>query len=196
MVPTQTPPSVMAGLAPLSRRSLLRFTAIAGLALTTGCAQLLGRREAPSAVRYAHLSDDEVRLMTKLVRAILTTEAYGLPDPIDDVPTLKNIDVMVGNMASNQRTLLRLGFFIFDHRPIAGLKFKRFSSLSDEEATRYFIAMQEGPFFERGLATSMKALITLNYWRDPQTWAALDYWGPVTERWGITRLGNQPLPEA
>lgn len=188
------PPAALGGLEPLSRRSLLRLTAVSGLALTTGCARMFGRREAPEALRFQHLNEDEVAVITKMTRAILPTERHGLPDCINEVPTVENVDEMVGNMDPTQRSLLGLGLWVFEYRPMASFKFKRFSRMSDEKAHRYVVAMQEGAFFERGLTATMKTLITLNYWRDPRTWDALDYWGPVTERWGVRRLGNAPLP--
>ena len=190
------PPALLGGFEPLSRRSLLRLTAVSGLALTTGCARLFGRREAPEALTYVNMTEDEVRVVTKFTRAVLPTARHGLPDCIDEIPTIKNIDIMVGKMAPTQRELLALGLWVYEYRPMASFKFSRFSKLNDEKAHAYVVAMQEGAFFERGLTTTLKALVTLNYWRDSRTWQALDYWGPVTERWGVRRLGNAPLPMA
>jgi hypothetical protein len=187
-------PSMLGGLEPLSRRSLLRLTAVSGLALTTGCARVFGRKEAPEALRYVNMTEAEIRVVTKFTRAVLPTARHGLPDCIDEIPTIKNVDTMVGNMAPTQRDLLSLGLWVYEYRPMASFKFSRFSSLDDERAHAYVVAMQEGAFFERGLTTTLKALVTLNYWRDSRTWDALDYWGPVTERWGVRRLGNAPLP--
>lgn len=187
-------PSMLGGLEPLSRRSLLRLTAVSGLALTTGCARVFGRKEAPEALRYVNMTEAEIRVVTKFTRAVLPTARHGLPDCIDEIPTIKNVDTMVGNMAPTQRDLLALGLWVYEYRPMASFKFSRFSSLDDERAHAYVVAMQEGAFFERGLTTTLKALVTLNYWRDSRTWDALDYWGPVTERWGVRRLGNAPLP--
>jgi hypothetical protein len=187
-------PALLGGLEPLSRRSLLRLTAVSGLALTTGCARVFGRKEAPEALRYVHLTEEEVRIVSKFTRAVLPTARHGLPDCITEVPTVKNVDIMVGNMAPTQRDLLALGLWVFEYRPMASFKFSRFSRLDDERAHAYVVAMQEGAFFERGLTTTIKALITLNYWRDPRTWDALEYSGPVSERWGVRRLGNAPLP--
>ncbi|MFN3713116.1 MAG: transcriptional initiation protein Tat [Alcanivoracaceae bacterium] len=190
------PPALLGGLEPLSRRSLLRLTAVSGLALTTGCARMFGRRDAPEALEYVNLTREELRVLTKFTRAVLPTQRHGLPDCITEIPTLKNMDTMVGNMAPTQRELLALGLWVYEYRPMASFKFSRFSSLSDERAHAYVVALQEGNFVERGLTTTLKAVVTLNYWRDPRTWEALDYWGAVTERWGVRRLGNAPLPMA
>ena len=45
-----------------------------------------------------------------------------------------------------------------------------------------------------GLIVSLKTLLGVAYWRDPRTWPALEYDGPVTKKWGIRRLGNMPVP--
>ena len=36
--------------------------------------------------------------------------------------------------------------------------------------------------------------VCVNYWRDQRAAARIDYDGPVTQKWGIPRLGNAPLP--
>ena len=184
----------LAGLEPLSRRSLLRTTALAGLALTTGCARLFGRKEAPEALAYTNLTEDEVRVVAKLTAAILPTEQYGLPSSLNEVPTVKNVDKLAGRMSGQTRELLSLGLWVIEYRPMASFRFSRFSKLDNQEAYEYVVALQEGNFVERGLISAAKTLITVNYWRDSRTWEGLDYWGPVTEKWGVRRLGNAPLP--
>ncbi|MDF1820831.1 MAG: transcriptional initiation protein Tat [Alcanivoracaceae bacterium] len=187
-------PAFMAGLEPLSRRSLLRTTALAGVAFTTGCARVFGRKDAPEQLEFVHLTEDEVRVITHLTVVLLPTERHGLPSSTETIPTVQNLDDMVGQMSPQTRELLGLGLWVFERRPMVSFKFSRFSKLDREEATRYVHAMQEGSFFERGLTATLKALVTLNYWRDSRTWPALDYWGPVTQKWGVRRLGNAPLP--
>jgi hypothetical protein len=44
------------------------------------------------------------------------------------------------------------------------------------------------------VVSSLKMLLTLGYWQDIRTWPSLQYDGPVTEKWGIRRLGNAPMP--
>lgn len=194
MTPTRIP--ALTGLAPLSRRSLLRGVAIGGMAMSTGCARLFGRRDAPEALEFVHLSKDEVRTVTRLTEVLLPTEKHGLPSSTKVVPTVHNVDTMVGQMSSQTRELLGLALWVFENRPMVSFKFSRFSKLDDNEAHRYVLAMQEGAFFERGITSTLKTLITVNYWRDSRTWPGLDYWGPVTEKWGVRRLGNAPLPRA
>lgn len=124
----------------------------------------------------------------------MPTEQYGLPSSLNEVPTVKNVDKLAGKMSLQTRELLSLGLWVIEYRPMASFRFSRFSKLDDEQAYDYVVALQEGNFVERGLISAAKTLITVNYWRDSRTWEGLDYWGPVTEKWGVRRLGNAPLP--
>ena len=178
----------------LSRRSLLRFSLFSAMAFSTGCARFFGRKDAPEALAFSNLEEDEVRVITKLTRVLLPTKEFGLPSSIDEVPTVQNVDAMVSQMNEQTRSLMSLALWLFEHRPMASFRFSRFSHLSDEKAAEYVLKMQKGNFVERGLLTSLKTLITVNYWRDSRTWEGLEYWGPVTEKWGVRRLGNAPLP--
>lgn len=191
-------PALLAGLQPLSRRSFLRTFALAGMVVTTavsaGCSTLLGRRDAPEKLKYKHLKPDEVATISKLIEVYLPTAEFGLPDSMRQVPTLQNIDTMIGHMAKQTRDLLGLGLWLLEYRPMASFKFKRFSNLSTDKARAYAQALQQGNFVERGLLTTMFSMIGLNYWRDPSTWEPLHYWGPVSITWGVARLGNAPLP--
>ncbi|MQX54137.1 transcriptional initiation protein Tat [Alcanivorax sediminis] len=189
-------PGHLAGLEPLSRRGFLRASVLAGAALTSGCASLFGRKDAPETLQYYSLKPDEVDVITRLTEIMLPTERYGLPSSTTVVPTVKNIDIMAQRFPEQTRELLGLGIWVFNNRPMMSFKFKKFTSLSDAKALEYVNAMQEGAFFERGLMTTLKALIALNYWRDERTWPGLEYHGPVTETWGVRRLGNAPLPRA
>ena len=64
-------------------------------------------------------------------------------------------------------------------------RFSRFSQMSDEKATRHVHNWQTGNVVQRGVMTSLKMLLTLGYWQDLRTWPALQYDGPVSDRWGI-----------
>ena len=189
-------PGYLAGLEPLSRRGFLRTSVLAGAALSSGCSSLFGRREAPETLQYHSLTPDEVEVITRLTEVMLPAESYGLPSSTTVVPTVENIDMMAQRLPKQTRDLMGLGIWVFNNRPMVSFKFSKFTSLSDEKALAYVEAMQEGTFFERGLMTTLKALVALNYWRDERTWPGLEYHGPVTEMWGVRRLGNAPLPRA
>ena len=188
------PRAFLAGVEPLSRRSFLRAGILTGAAFTSGCATVFGRREAPEDLVYDHLSREEARVATRFTEVLLPTEAHGLPSSTEVVPTVKNLDGMVGQMSPQTRDLFGLAFWVLEYRPMASFRFSRFTRLDDDRAREYLIALQEGTFFERGLATGIKSLVALNYWRDERTWPAMDYHGPVTELWGVRPLGNTPPP--
>jgi prolipoprotein diacylglyceryltransferase len=99
---------------------------------------------------------------------------------------------MVGRLNGDTRFLLSLGTRTLEYATI--YKLRRFSSLNDEQALNQVRAWQSGISFQGGLVVSMKTLVGIAYWRDPRTWEALDYDGPVSAKWGIRRLGNLPLP--
>ncbi len=188
------PATFTAGLAPLSRRGFLRASVLTGAALTSGCATLFVSREPPEELIHDHLSPEEARVATRFTEVLLPTEEHGLPSSTTVVPTVGNLDGMVGQMSPQTRELFALAFWVLEYRPMASFRFSRFTKLDDRRAQEYLVALQEGTFFERGLVTGLKSLVALNYWRDERTWPALDYHGPVTEQWGVRPLGNTPPP--
>lgn len=202
------PPAVLAGLEPFGRRRFLRYAVIAGSAVLAGCANLLGRNPETDMPPgdAAEVSKPELagadQTMTaaeravfeKLIAVILPVEAAGFIDT-KTIPVMENIDGMVRAMPAFIRERLNLAVTAFDTGSILlSFKFRRFSTLSDEEALAYVNAWHEGTFIQRGAITTLKVLVTVNYWRDQRAAARIDYDGPVTVKWGVPRLGNQPLP--
>ena len=184
------------GFEPLSRRGFLRAVALTGATISAGCTTLFGSREAPEAVVYGNMTENEVRIATRLIEVMLPTEQYGLPSSTEEVPTLTNLDAMVGQMSPQTRQLFGLAFWVLEHRPVVSLRMRRFTSMDNQTAHAYLESMHNGTFAERGMLTQMNALVQVNYWRDSRTWPALEYHGPVTETWGVRRLGNAPFPRA
>jgi len=207
------PPQVLAGLEPFGRRSFLRTALIAGTTVLAGCANLLGGfggKQAESGVLPAvdtssvperanadqSLSPAERAVFEKLVRAIMPLEAHGYLDT-QTVPVMEHIENMIRAMPPQLRDRLNLALTAFDTGAILlSFKFRRFSTLSDAEALAYINAWHEGTFIQRGAITSLKVIVCVNYWRDQRAAAKIDYDGPVTEKWGVPRLGNQLLPRA
>lgn len=200
------PPVVLAGLEPFARRRFLRYSLLAGTAILSGCANLLGRGEAgkttlqempdqPVGADQA-LTPAERAVFDKLMRVIMPVEEHGYLDT-RTIPVMENIDAMVREMPPFVRDRLNLALTAFDTGSILlSFRFRRFSSLPDDEAFRYVNAWHEGTFIQRGALTSLKVLICVNYWRDQRAAAKIHYDGPVTEKWGVPRLGNQMLPRA
>lgn len=207
------PPQALAGLEPFGRRGFLRTALIAGTTVLAGCANLLGGfggKKAESGVLPAvdtssaperanadqSLSPVERAVFEKLVRVIMPLEAHGYLDA-QTVPVMENIENMIRAMPPQLRDRLNLALNAFDAAAIlVSFKFRRFSMLSDTEALAYINSWHEGTFIQRGAMTSLKVIVCVNYWRDQRAAAKIDYDGPVTEKWGVPRLGNQLLPRA
>ena len=206
-----TPPPVFyAGLEPFGRRRFLRYGILAGSAVLAGCANLLGRGNKKDAVPAAaaeaskpevagadqSLRADERAVFEKLIRVIMPVEQAGFLNT-QTIPVMDNIDGMVRAMPPFVRDRMNLAITAFDTGSILlSFKFRRFSSLNDDEALAYVNAWHEGTFIQRGAITSLKVLVCVNYWRDQRAAARIEYDGPVTVKWGVPRLGNEPLPRA
>lgn len=192
------PAGFLAGLEPLSRRRFLtagvRATAAAG-ALLALPGQVLA---APGGVRkdglpegIRHLTELEYRVFDKLRLIMLPTDKYDLPSS-EAIPVMQNVDVWVGKLNQRTRLLLKVGAQTIEYGSL--YRFSRFSAMSADSAQRHVNNWQTGNVLQRGVMSSLKMLITLGYWQDTRTWSSLQYDGPVTEKWGIRRLGNAPLP--
>lgn len=191
------PPGFLAGLEPLSRRRFLvaglqavavtgTLLALPGRALATGSARADGL---PAGIK--HLTEMEYRVFDKLRIVMLPTQKFDLPSS-EEIPVMQNVDVWVGKLNNRTRTLLRVGARTLEYGSL--YRFSRFSTMSDEKAARHVNNWQTGNVLQRGVMSSLKMLVTLGYWQDIRTWPSLQYDGPVTEKWGIRRLGNAPLP--
>jgi hypothetical protein len=178
------PPGFLAGLEPLSRRRFLtsgvRLAAAAGT-LAALPAQVLAAETPGLPEGIKNITELEYRVFNKLRVIMLPTEKYELPSS-EEIPVMQNLDVWVGKLNQRTRLLLTLGVQTIEYGSL--YRFSRFSAMSDKT----------GNVLQRGVMSSLKMLITLAYWQDIRTWPALQYDGPVTEKWGIRRLGNAPLP--
>lgn len=188
----QLPDSILAGLEPLSRRRFLvmgvRATA-ASAALLTLPSQVIAASSVPPGI--TNLSDLEYRVFNKLRAVMLPTQKYGLPST-DEVPVMQNLDEWIGKLNQRSRLLVKVGVQTLEYGPV--WSFSRFSRMSDARATKHAHSWQTGNVLQRGVMSSLKMLITLSYWQDIRTWPSLQYDGPVTEKWGIRRLGNASMP--
>jgi hypothetical protein len=188
------PPAFLAGLEPLSRRSFLTagvrtVAAVGTLAALPG--QVLGAEQTGLPQGIKNISELEYRVFNKLRIVMLPTEKFDLPSS-EDIPVMQNLDVWVGKLNQRTRLLLTLGVQTIEYGSL--YRFSRFSQMPDKKAAKHVNNWQTGNVLQRGVMSSLKMLITLAYWQDIRTWPALQYDGPVTEKWGIRRLGNAPLP--
>lgn len=189
-------------LAPVTRRRFLRWTllgAAAGTALLGGGLALLARspRDAeplPAGIRA--LSAAEYQLFRAVCAANLPGEgnAHGLM-PWTRLPVLENIDRMIGAVPEYLRGDVSAALALIDHLPILdGWHGKRFVDLDLATAQGYLRACGEGGEIARAVSGLVRRLAFVAYWEEPATWPGVGYDGPVSERWGLPRLGNAPLP--
>lgn len=186
------PPGFLAGLEPLSRRNFLSSSV--RMAVTAGAVlalprQVLAADGVPPGIK--HLSPLEYRVFDKLRLVMLPTQKYSLPSTTE-VPVMQNVDIWVGKLNQRTRLLVTLGVETIEYGSL--YRFSRFSQMPDTKAARHVHNWQTGNVMQRGVMSSLKMLLTLGYWQDTRTWPALQYDGPVTEKWGIRRLGNAPMP--
>lgn len=189
------PPALLAMNKALTRRQLFRSGTLLGAGLGLPAAALARNRADGDLPDYIKsLSETEYRVFDRLRVILLPVRGFGGLPSTEDVPVMANLDDLVGRLNEFPRRLLRIGVNAFEYGSF--WNFSRFSSKDDEAAFRQVEAWQNGLFLQRGLMSDIKTLVTFAYWRDPRTWNLLEYDGPVTEKWGIKRLGNAPLPHA
>lgn len=140
------------------------------------------------------LSAAEYHLFRRATAALLPTDGRRLA-PVAKIPVLENIDSMLALLAPAVRDELSIGLALFDHGAlVSGWHGKRFVDLDDAQALDYFDRWAIGNTIQRTLATVIKKIVYVAYWRDPNTWPPIEFDGPVSDRWGLTSLGNAPLP--
>jgi hypothetical protein len=188
---------MLARLEPLSRRSLLvsgaRTAAVAASLLALPRELFADETQKADGVPTSikNLSEVEYRVLDKLRIVMLPTQKFSLPSSTQ-IPTMENVDAWVSKLNERTRLLLTVGAQTLEYGSL--YRFSRFSQMSDEKATKHVHNWQTGNVVQRGVMTSLKMLLTLSYWQDLRTWPALQYDGPVSDRWGIRALGNAPLP--
>lgn len=188
----------------LSRRRFLTYTLLAtatGAAALAGTFSLLARSPKDAQPRPADieaLTDQEYHLFRAVCAAVLPVDgnAHGLL-PWTQVPVLRNIDQLVKQVAQPARGDMTTALKIFDNAAVvSGWHGKRFVDLDVEEARAHLAVWNHGNGIQRALSNLVRKLAYIGYWGEAATWAAIDYDGPVTRRWGLPSLGNAPLPEA
>lgn len=180
--------TVVAAIARLHRRDFLRF---AGATAATGLAGGI-QAAPPDGVKF--INEAEASVFAKLAQVVLPVAGSPLvpwtPDGL-----LQTLDAaLLGTMEPHILEGLKGGVKYFDEGPMATYK-NRFTLLSDADATQFCDEWgNSNEPAQRGLAMGLKKLVQLSYWANPATWAPLEYDGPMTQRLGIKRLGNAPLP--
>lgn len=183
---------VIQALQQLKRRDFL-LAALALSAAGTAGLTSLGVQAGPVA-GLKFQSEAEAAVFLRLAEVVLpvagTSLAAWTPDGL-----LQTLDAaLLAGMEPHILAGLKGGVGYFNDGPVARFG-KRFTALNDAEATQFVDAWsdsKEPP--QRGLTMGLKKLVQLSYWANPASWAPLGYDGPVSQRMGLERLGNAPLP--
>lgn len=186
------------GMQPLNRRQFLKQGLILGVmtatTFSTACSTLMNQSHEESDVEVHPLSVKERQVFNKLVETLLPINHAVLPD-WQTIPVMNNLESVVVNLDSATRADLKLAVSLFNLSPLfMSIKLRTISVMDKKDVEKIVRRWERGLFMQRGVITSLKTLVYMSYWRDESTWSALEYDGPVTEQWGIKRLGNQPLP--
>ncbi|MDX1693918.1 MAG: twin-arginine translocation signal domain-containing protein [Ketobacteraceae bacterium] len=188
MAPVQH--EIAASLQPLSRRRLLKTCVAAGAgALAFGS---LGCSE-PAQQNATHLNPDTAAVFTGLSRVMFPPNEQLFS--VDNVAITEPVSHLLGLLDPAVRKDLTTAVSLFDYGAIVlGWHFSRFSRLDQEAASRYVHRWQNGNQLQRGIITTLKKLVYTAYWKDPRTWEAVGFDGPVSDKWGLEKLGNAPVP--
>lgn len=141
-----------------------------------------------------HLRPNEYHLFRKMVPVLLPVAGTDLTPP-EEVPVLRNVDHLLGTVASHLREDIGKALVLFDNAAVvSGWHGKRLVDLEPEAARAYFDAWSRGNSIQKAVQGLVKQFVYTSYWREPATWPPVDYTGPVSEEWGLAYLGNAPLP--
>lgn len=194
MLPTEIPRTGELGLDAFvthwRRRSFLRGTLLMAGAASSG--MLMGCQPGNAPAKAG---------APMLMQVLNRLKPIALPDspPLVSVNTIaieKNIDALFALMDPQILNDLDMAASLFEYgASVLGWHFAKFSSLTDSDAIDYVDRWQNGVSMQRGIVTVFKKLLYASYWRDPSTWPAVGFDGPVSEQWGLPSLGNTPLPD-
>ncbi len=180
---------------PFGRRVFLKSLTVAGLAATTfmgGCTQ---PEQGQQSSGEENLDPAQIYFFNQLTNVLLPVSGFGFPDVLS-VPLLENIKHFFSLLGEPVRSDLKKAITVFDYGAIvSGWHFKRFVSLSEKERTEYIIRWQEGNELQRAITSTLKKIVYTAYWREPLTWKAMEFDGPVSEKWGLAPLGTAPIPK-
>lgn len=188
----------------LSRRRFLKtglLVTAAGAVALGGTLARLSRSPSDGKTRpdgIIAMSDSEYALFHAVCVASLPAEgnAHGLV-PWSGLPVLKNIDHLIAGIPPYARGDVTAAFALFDHAPIvSGWHGKRFVDLDVASAREFLDAWNHGGEIQRAVSNLVRKLAYIAYWREAATWPAIQYDGPVMEKWGLARYGNAPMPLA
>jgi len=179
----------------LSRRGFLK----AGMATASGIATLLtlgcSKQEEALPQGFESLLPQHIKVFRHLTKVLFPISHSSLLNPAQ-IPVVENIDRMLSGLDAELLKDLHGLIDLFNYGPyITEFKFRSFVELSEAEALDYLESWQnDGIFVQRAIVSTFKKFVYASYWREDQTWPAVEFDGPVSKAWQLQPLGNAPLP--
>jgi len=169
------------------RRRFLRLGLAGTAALAAGAvlAWQTSGYEVPDATARTliALSAKEYLVVAAVAARILRSDGADFPSA-DDVDAALFIDKMVARVDPANRTdLLRLLHLLEHVIPLQSGRAGRFTRLDGAGQDAVLTAMMTSPVgLVRGAFEALKSLCVMAYFRDPRTWGAIGYDGPLVGR--------------
>lgn len=176
----------------LGRRDFLKLAAASAGLAAAGLFPAVAQAAMPKGLRF--MGEAEYQVFHRLMRVSLPVKGTRLAS-LEAIPVMQTLDAaLLGGMAPHELQGLKAGVKVFEEGSVKAYG-KPFSQLGGKDAAAYCDAWADSAVaMERGLVTALKKLVTLSYWANPPTWAALGYDGPVSRKWGLKSIGNAPMP--
>jgi hypothetical protein len=152
----------------MKRREFIKKTGSAGVILS------LPQKKPP-----VPGSVKRIRVIKKLVR-IVVPQSEEIPVDPEKIGLPQKIEDFISSQIFFVKEMMRTALKVLEYLPYFKLKFKKFSTLSDEEAKEIFLSLRETRFTPlKGIYLGMKSIINFMYYSSEEVWKYIGYEGPV-----------------
>jgi hypothetical protein len=172
----------------VNRRRFLKIGIAGGALVLVGSAIALVRTRGyevskERAAKLVALEPWQLIVVEHAARRIAAPDRDGVPTA-DTVDVAGFVDAFVAEMPSAvRRDLLRLLGYVEHVAPLAVGFASRFSRLTANDQDKVLEGMESSDQdLIRGGFAGLKSLVFMGYYRDPRTWGALGYDGPLVAR--------------
>lgn len=137
----------------------------------------------------------ERRLLQALLPRLLVGDAHGMPDP-NEVGAVEFLDRFLGTAdAATQADVHELLAAVEHLTPVTGVGIRPFTKLSSRDQERHLRALETSSLATfRTIASALKSLAAMAYYRDPRTWDPIGYSGPLVQPGFDVYGGKSPPP--
>ena len=176
----------------MQRRSFLRgalaWTALGG-ATALSLARFVAYDRGDRRIAYMRaLSAWQVAVVDALAERMCAADVaydapFAPPSP-RDAQVVEFVDAFIAESEPALRRDLMAAIGALEHLfPVLARHARRFSSLSSTAQDEVLRAMETSSVdLVRGAFAGLKSVVMMGYWRDPRTWGAIGYDGPLANR--------------